>query len=131
MAQAVDFREVGQSQYSSHGRAELLVFRSADDWSRHRAMAHREGGAGPGAGVLAGIDWSARMLVEVALGERGSAGYSVQVVGVLRDGELLRVRAVEVPPAPGMVSAAVMTQPSAYVETLAHHGAVTLEIVES
>lgn len=124
MIQYIDFEELGRSMYSSHDRPELLVFRSAEDWSRHRALVHRE------PELLVDLDWSARMLVEVVLGVRGSAGFSVRVVAVERDGECLRVRAVEDSPQPGTMAAAVMTQPSVYVLTAVHHGPIALEFVE-
>ena len=121
----VAFREIGRSQFSFDDWPELLAFRSVKDWSRHRALAH--GVPDP----LASLDWSAQMLVEVALGVRGSAGFSVRVVAVEDDGGGLRVRAVEDPPGPESVVARVETQPSVYIITAAHDGPIALELVES
>jgi hypothetical protein len=40
MTQQLDFLELGRSFSSSHDRSEVLVFRSAEDWSRHQALVH-------------------------------------------------------------------------------------------
>lgn len=122
MIQHIAFRELARSQFSSHERPELLVFRSVEDWSLHRALMHRE------PGLLAGLDWSAQMVLEVTLGVRRSGGFSVRVVGVEREGEQLWVRAAEDSPRPESARAAVMTRPSVYILTAPHDGPIALEL---
>ena len=57
------------------------------------------------------IDWDQDMLALVAIGERSSAGYGVEVRAVERVGQMLIVRASEQRPPPDSMQAQVMTHP--------------------
>lgn len=80
------------------------------------------------------FDFGERMLVAVFAGSRPSSGYGVEVElvewrpdpGGGVDG-VLRVRAKEARPAPGMMGAQVMTSPTHWVSVPTAPGAVELE----
>ncbi len=57
------------------------------------------------------IDFERDMVVLVALGERPTAGYAVEVVSIERDGAFLRVVARETKPSADMAQATVLTHP--------------------
>jgi hypothetical protein len=126
MPQDVGFQVVARTVYSSHDRPEALVFRSREDWSAHLALAH----SASGLRLRTDPDWSTQMLVEVALGARPSAGFSVRVVAIARKKDTLTVRAVEDPPGPGQAAASVITQPSVVVVTELRRGPIVLELAD-
>jgi hypothetical protein len=57
------------------------------------------------------VDFTKEMVAFAALGQRPSAGWSVEVVGVREEGGKLRLLVAEREPAKGSMSATVMTAP--------------------
>ena len=74
------------------------------------------------------LDFARDMVVLVALGQRPSAGHSVEVVAIERDGSFLRVRAKSRAPAPGAVQAAVLTHPFHAVRVARSDGPVEIVV---
>lgn len=88
-------------------------------WKQHSATAERPQ-----------VDFASRTVVAVFLGSRPSAGYAVEIVGTrLRDGVQV-VQWSERKPAPGRMTAQVMTSPS-HIATIARTaGTIRFEKVE-
>jgi hypothetical protein len=57
------------------------------------------------------VDFGKEMVALAALGERPSAGFGIEIVGARREGGSLRILYSVTEPAPGGMSATVMTQP--------------------
>ena len=74
------------------------------------------------------VDWERDMLAVVAIGERSSAGYGVEVLGVERVGQMLRVRAAEKRPPPDSMQAQVMTHPYVVLRLESFEGPVNFVI---
>jgi hypothetical protein len=88
--EAVPFRLVASGRHSRHGMLQLLIFRGQQGWQGHHEHAHQPSGW---CQAFSEPDFSASMLVEVAIGPTSSSGCSVEITGlVLRDG-VLRVLA--------------------------------------
>ncbi len=76
------------------------------------------------------IDFTRRMVVAVFLGSRPSAGYAVEVSGTRTAGRTLIVEWSERTPAPGGVSAQVITSPSHLVSLPKFDGEITFRKVD-
>ena len=75
------------------------------------------------------VDFSREMVVGVFLGSRTTAGYSVEIVGVEKEGNGLVVRYKETAPGRGTVSAQIITTPSHLVAVPKTDGVVKFERV--
>ena len=76
------------------------------------------------------VDFSREMVVGVFLGSRTTAGYSVEIVGVEKEGNGLIVRYKESGPRPGTVSAQIITTPCHLVAVPKTDGPVKFERVD-
>jgi hypothetical protein len=75
------------------------------------------------------VDFSKNMVVGVFLGQRPTGGYGVQIVKTREDGRTLVVEYRETKPAPGTLSAQVLTAPYVLVEQPTFAGEVRFERV--
>ena len=73
------------------------------------------------------VDFGKEMVVGVFLGSRPTAGFSVEIVGVREEGGALIVQYRESRPAPGLVTAQVLTMPYHIVAVPRHAGDVRFE----
>ncbi len=78
---------------------------------------------------LPNVDFAANMIIAVFLGSRPSAGYSVQITGVRREGDALVVTWAERGPGPDQMAAQVMTAPAQIVAVPRFDGPVRFEKV--
>jgi hypothetical protein len=76
------------------------------------------------------IDFAKRMVVAVFLGSRPSAGYAVEVSSTKAAGHTLIVEWTEHAPAPGSLTAQVITSPSHLVSLPKFDGQVTFRKVD-
>jgi hypothetical protein len=77
---------------------------------------------------LPAVDFARDMVVLVALGERPTAGHSVQVVSVELDGAFVRVLARETKPSADMAQATVVTHPVHAVRVARSDGPVEVVV---
>ncbi|HUR28501.1 MAG TPA: protease complex subunit PrcB family protein [Planctomycetota bacterium] len=99
--------------------AKNLVARSAEEW---RAFCRPNA---PGVeDALRDFDWSANMLIAVALGSRPSGGYAVEIESVEQDGARWVVHARETRPTPGSLQTQMVTSPFDCVSTRRFDGNV-------
>ena len=75
------------------------------------------------------IDFTQRMIVGIFLGTRSTSGFSVQVVEVVSEHEILVVKYSERRPSPRAMVMQVLTAPFAIVSAPAHVGSVRFEPV--
>ena len=75
------------------------------------------------------IDFTQRMIVGIFLGTRPTSGFSVQVVEVVSEQEVLVVKNSERRPSPRAMVMQVLTAPFAIVSVPAHAGSVRFEPV--
>jgi hypothetical protein len=73
------------------------------------------------------IDFTQRMIVGIFLGTRPTSGFSVQVVEVVSEQEVLIVKYSESRPSPRAMVMQVLTAPFALVSVPAHAGSVQFE----
>ena len=106
------------------------VFRSQAGWREawSSAPATRVGQQQQGAPQVDQVDWSEHMLAVVALGQRPTAGYGVEVQGVERAGGFLRVRVAETEPPPDAMQAQVVTHPYVVLRLARFEGPVIFVI---
>jgi hypothetical protein len=104
----VEFESLVRQEQTGLVDAEQRVIRTDQAWSEawQQIMAYRI--PAPERPV---IDFERDMVVLVALGERPTAGHSVEVVSIERDGAFLRVVARETKPSADMAQATVLTHP--------------------
>jgi hypothetical protein len=62
------------------------------------------------------VDWDKQLLVAIHLGNRATTGYDVKVKGVVKDGTVDVIRAVEETPMKGQVVAKTVTSPWVIIE---------------
>lgn len=101
-----------------------VVVRTADEW-KNLWQQH----AGEAAPPL--VDFSDLTIVAVFLGTRATAGYDVTIVAVEREGGDVVVRYRESRPAPGMLTAQVLTSPFHIVTVPRFAGAARFERLDS
>jgi hypothetical protein len=70
------------------------------------------------------VDFAARVVLVVAMGERSSGGYTIRVSEVVSEGYGLRATALSTTPGRNCAVATVMTQPVDFVSIPAHGEAV-------
>ena len=107
--------------------AGFALIEDAESWSK--LVARVDAGRVPAAGLPA-PDFERELLVFVSLGMTPSAGYSVTVEKVSRDGDLARVRISMARPKPGMMQAAVVQHPFVAV-AIPRDGIAAVELIES
>jgi hypothetical protein len=121
--EAVPFQFVASGRHSRHGTLQLLVFRSMQGWQGHHEHVHQPSGA---CQAFSEPDFSASMLVEVAIGPTSSGGCSVEITGLLlRDG-VLRVQAAL--HGPGGAGFHDLGDPFVVVATPARDGPMALDL---
>jgi hypothetical protein len=109
-ARAPSSEELASTQHSGYREKSLAVIRS----EREALAAWRLVWNGdPRAPPLPPVDFAREMLVLAALGERGSAGYTVAISDAVADGSVVQIGIVETRPGEGCVTAAVVTSPAA------------------
>jgi hypothetical protein len=99
-----------------------VVARNASEWA---ALWREHAGAKP----LPAVDFGSRMVVAIFVGSRSSAGYSADVTRLRPADGALVIEWQERSPAPGEVSAQVMTSPAAIVTVPRFDGKITFEKV--
>ena len=120
LAQPAEVRpmSVARGGFSGIGNATEVVVRSNGDWEKlwkSHAAAQQP---------VPAIDFAREMVVAVFLGSRPTGGFSVEIVGARREGEVLVVEYVErTPPADAVVTQA-LTTPFHIVRLDAHPGPV-------
>jgi PrcB C-terminal len=97
------FAMLAQGTNSQITEARQVVVRTADEWQT-LWKAHGATAAPP-------VDFSKSMVVGVFLGERNSAGYGVQITSVRQTPDAIVVEYRERRPAPGSMTAQVITSP--------------------
>jgi hypothetical protein len=75
------------------------------------------------------VDLDARTVVAVFLGSRSSAGYAVDIIGVERSSSVLIVKYQERRPAPGDITAQVLTSPAVIASVPKFTGTIRFEKV--
>ena len=99
------------------------VARSTAEWA---ALWRQHAGDKP----LPPVDFGSRMVFAVFLGTRPSAGFAADITGVREANGALVVEWQERRPAPGSVSAQVLTSPAVIVSVRKFAGAIKFEQVE-
>jgi hypothetical protein len=79
--------------------------------------------------TLPSVDFDTEMVVGIFLGMRPSAGHDVAITGARVAGDVLIVSYIERSPAPGMMSAQMLTAPYHLVRVPRHDGDVRFEPV--
>jgi PrcB C-terminal len=104
----VEFESLVRQEQTGLVEPEQRVIRTEQAWSEawKQIMTYRIP-----APELPAVDFERDMVVLVALGERPTAGYAVEVVSIQRDGAFLRVVARETKPSADMAQATVLTHP--------------------
>ena len=121
----IEFESLVRQEQTGLVAPEQRVIRTDQAWSEawHQIMAYRIP-----APERPAIDFDHDMVVLVALGERPTAGYSVEVVSIERDGAFLRVVARETKPSADMAQATVLTHPVHAVRVPRSDGPVEVAI---
>lgn len=95
-----------QSSGIDAGREEVI--RDPEAWERAWREIHARRTP---AAALPAVDFSRQMLLLVALGERPDGCHDVEIAGVERAGDALRVTAHEIVPGPGCICTMALVQP--------------------
>ncbi len=104
----VEFGTVARGDQSGFQGPQQLVIRTREGWQAAWAR-HASNRLPPP--PCPEIDFSRDMVVVLALGDRPSAGFGLEVESVAKDGAFLRIRARERAPAKGTAQAAVVSRP--------------------
>jgi hypothetical protein len=120
---APSIRTVGKGPMSAIETPRQVTVRSAAEWS---ALWKENGAAEPAPAV----DFSREMVVGVFLGSRLTAGYGVEIVRAVGPAGALIVEYVESAPAPGAITAQVLTAPYHLVAIPRRDGAVSFKKVD-
>lgn len=115
--QAMPVTTVERGAASGVDEARQVVVRSAEEWQRlwteHRPAA-----------PLPVIDFARSTVIAVFLGTRPTAGFDVEVLAARNEGDRLTVEYRERHPAPGAMTAQVLTAPYHIVRVPRHDGEV-------
>lgn len=122
---AVPFRTIARGYQSGVATAAIEVAHNADEW---RALWTRHTSNALPRPPLPEVDWSKEMVVSVALGERSSAGFGVEITQLALDKGVLRVVALEKKPAKDAIVPMVITQPFHMIATARRDGDVKLDL---
>jgi hypothetical protein len=118
---AVPIRSLDKGTSSQVDVARQAAVQSAAEWSALWSQ-HAGERARPA------VDFTKEMVLAVFLGTRPTAGFSVEIVGAREDGGALIVSYRETRPAPGGVTAQVLTSPY-HLVAVPKHGDVKWERV--
>lgn len=114
-------RTIGKGPMSGIDAPRQVTIRTGANWS---ALWHEHA---PGGQAMPAVDFSKEMVLGVFLGSRPTSGYGVQIVRTVNASGTLIVQYVETGPAPGTVSAQVVTAPYHLVAVPKHDGEVRFE----
>lgn len=115
-------RTIDKGALSNADEALNTVARTAGEWTALWKKHDYDKPAPP-------VDWSKEMVVAVFMGSRPSAGYAVEIVAAEERGGELVVKYRATRPAPGTVSAQILTAPYHIAAVPKHPGAVKFEPV--
>ena len=118
--QSIGVETIAKDSMSGVDEARTAVAKTEVEWSK---LWREHNSAKPAPKV----DFSKRMAAAVFLGTRPSAGYAVEVTGTRQDGKVLVVEWRETRPAPGMLTAQVLTSPAHLVSLPKFDGEVRFE----
>lgn len=118
--QSTGVETIAKDRMSAVDEARTAVAKTAAEWS---TLWQAHNGATPPPKV----DFSKRMAAAVFLGSRPSAGYAVEITGTRQDGKVLVIEWRETRPAPGMLTAQVLTSPAHLVSLPKFDGEVRFE----
>jgi len=116
-------RALDRGPQSLVATARLAVARDESEWAR-LWNAHAPERARPG------VDFATEMVVGVFAGTRPVAGYGVEIAGWREAAGIVVVGFRETAPAPGLVSAQVITSPFAIAAIPRRSGEVTFERID-
>jgi hypothetical protein len=126
---SVPFRRVMQGPVAPFAEPTNFVARSAEEWKAHwGALRTTIGGSDASPGGDPGIDWTREMVVCVAVGNRPSGGYSVDIESMNKSGDELVIRAFETQPAPNTIQTRMVTSPYATAVTERFDGKVRFDV---
>jgi hypothetical protein len=111
------FTTLGRGDLSRIEDSRDVVVRTAAEWST-LWQEHAGKGKPPA------VDFTRSIVIAVFLGSRQSAGYTVEITRIEKDGTGLVVTSREQRPAPGDMVAQMLTSPFHIVRTDAHSGPV-------
>ena len=122
-AAAPQMKAIDTGQNSTSTAPRQVVVRSAQDWENvWRSVSSTR--------PMPAVDFSGSLVVGVFLGQRSTGGYGVQIVRTREEKGTLVVEYRETRPAPGTMSAQVMTAPYQIVAVPKFDGEVRFEKVE-
>lgn len=115
-AQLVTFEQMENlhSHYSAFTQRERLVITNTEDWADAWVRFH---GAVEPLPAVPAVDFSQRMVVLAAMGQRNTGGFVITVEGVYRDDDRLLVEVLETSPGPSCFTTAALTSPATAVIT--------------
>jgi hypothetical protein len=122
-APSMPIRSLDKATQSFVDTARQVTARTPDEWAAIWKQ-HAPGRPMPA------VDFSREMVVGVFLGSRNRAGYSVEIVGVEKEGNGLVVRYKESVPGRSTMSAQIITMPVHLVAVPKTEGTVRFEKVE-
>ena len=108
----VSIRDVARGGQSGLRKPRQIVIRSAAEWD---ALWKEHAAERLPAEPAPTIDFTKETVVGVALGDRPTAGYGVQITRVQRESDRLSVRTLETTPASDTMQATVVTSPFDFV----------------
>jgi hypothetical protein len=101
---SLPMRSIDQGQQSGIDVAKQVTARSLDEWDALWKQ-HGSGRARPS------VDFNKEVVAAVFLGSRPTAGFGVQIARVRQEGAALVVSYTETRPAPGTLTAQIITSP--------------------
>lgn len=115
-AQRVSFDEIDEldSPFSAFSEPQRMVITDAEAWAEAWQRFH---GAVEPMPAIPNVDFTQRMVILAAMGQRSSGGYQIAVEGVYRDADRLIVEVRETSPGPRCVTTAALTSPATAVIT--------------
>ena len=116
-AQTTGFTTVAKGNSSELQLANQVTVRTAAEWKalwKDHAPTEK----------MPAVDFATHMVVGIFLGTKPSAGHEVEIVGVRPEGKDLIVEYVQKQPAPGTMTAQILTEPFHLVAVPKHTGTV-------
>ncbi len=107
----IAFRVIGVGIYSTYKDQGALVIRDATTWTQVLPNLDLRTGPNGAPGGAPDIDFSKEMAIVVALGQRSSGGYTVQISQVLDSGSEITAKAAEDAPGPNCLVTLAFTAP--------------------
>jgi PrcB C-terminal len=115
------FRTIGKGPMSGIDASRQVVVRTAADWTTLWRL------HAPGGQPMPAVDFSRETVVGVFAGTRPTSGYGVEIVRATDANGTLTVDYVETRPAPGAVTAQIVTTPYHLVAVPKHDGEVRFQ----